>query len=108
MATTLFRPVSSNCRSGLLLSVFAVFLSGTSRGELACRITRTYPPFCKALTSASAGKFWACAVPANHRIATTRQVVAESGGLLVEDLYRSRCEKRRTANASAIVIYSPA
>ena len=68
MAIALSRPLLSNWRSGLVLSVFAVCLSGTSRGELACRMTGTYPPFCKALTSAWPCKSCACIAPANHRI----------------------------------------
>jgi hypothetical protein len=69
MAIAVFRPTSSNWRSSLLLSGFAACLSGTSRGELAWRISRTYPPFCKALMSASPCKSCASTVPANHIIA---------------------------------------
>jgi hypothetical protein len=45
MAIAVFRPTSSNWRSGLLLSGFAACLSGTSRGEPAWRITRTHPRY---------------------------------------------------------------
>ena len=51
-----------------VIGIRGLFVRHLTR-EPAWRITRTYPPFCKALTSAPPCKFCASAVPANNIIA---------------------------------------
>jgi adenylate cyclase len=64
MAARNLRPVSSSCHSNLALSCSAVPAAGGARGELACRMRRTYPPWRKAVTSAASDSESACAVSA--------------------------------------------